>query len=229
MENHYKLLGVKPGASTAEIKKAFREKAKKLHPDITGSQNAEAMQRLIKAYEALSDLEHRFRYDKAYEAYANRKNFDYRTWLKEKGDPSSMAKLIFYELLHLEEDRAIEIWRENGGLAFNFNKHMDREDWMDCQYILAEELDKKGFSFEAFKLMTALLDEEMRRPYFRLFTPEIKLYLKALVKTRLRSQVDDETWIDCMESMMGIGFTKRDEAVYKESIEKTLRKTEVPA
>ena len=223
MNNHYDLLGIKQGASAAEIKKAFRKKAKQLHPDIAGCEQAEAMRRLIIAYKTLSDLERRFEYDREYSRYAERTGFDYRTWLNEQDDPCSKAKLIFYELLRLEEDQAIEIWRENGGLDFRIEKYLEREDWMDCQYILAEELDKRGFSFEAFKLLTAILVEEYRRPYFNFFTAEIKHYLKVLINKRLRHQVDYETWIDCMEALIGIGFCEHDENLFKESIAYTLK------
>ena len=223
MENYYNLLGIKPGASASEIKKAFRNKAKQLHPDIAGSEQAEPMRKLLAAYEALSDLNRRFGYDKVYSTYAKKTSFDYRVWLKEQGDPQSMAKLVFYELLRLEEDRAIETWRENGGLDFNLKEYLERADWMDCQYILAEELDKRGFSFEAFKLITALLAEELRRPYFNLFTPEIYIYLKSMVNKRLKLQVDSETWIDCMEALIGIGFSAHDENIFKESIADTLK------
>jgi len=223
LENHYELLGIRPGASAAEIKRAFRRKAKELHPDIAGSAHAEAMQRLLKAYETLSRLESRFAYDKAFSLYAEKTGFDYRTWLNEQNDPASKAKLIFYELLRLKEERAIEVWRENGGLGFPLDKYLEREDWMDCQYILAEELDKRDFSFEAFKLLAALLVEEARRPYFNLFTPEIKSYLKVIIKKKLRRQVDSETWIDCMETVIGIGFSQQDERFFKESIAHTLK------
>ena len=212
MTNNYDLLGITQEASAAEIKKAFREKAKQLHPDIAGSSQSEAMRKLIGAYEVLSKAERRFEYDRAYSRFIKKCGFNYRTWLNEQEDPASQAKLIFFELLHLEEDRAIDIWRKNGGLAFRIEKYMDREDWMDCQYILAEELDKRGFSFEAFKLMTTVLAEERRRPYFKLFTIEIENYLKNMVKQRLKPQVDEETWIDCMETMIGLGFSARDES-----------------
>jgi len=218
LDNYYDLLGIKPGASIAEIKKAFREKAKKLHPDIAGSSHAEAMRKLIAAYEALSDLESRFQYDKAYSVYAKKTGFDYRRWLNEQEDPASKAKLVFYELMHLEEKRAIEIWRENGGLSFNMEKLLQRDDWMDCQYILAEELDKRDFCFEAFKLLADLLAEEHRRPYFNLFTPEIKKYVKGMLKKRLKPQVDNETWVNCLESLIGIGFSRQDEKVFNEYI-----------
>jgi len=234
LANHYELLGVKPGATTAEIKKAFRKKAKQIHPDIIGSTGAEAMRTLIKAYETLSDLERRFEYDPdfrksaAYSAYygysAGKKiPFDYRKWLNDQEDPKSKAKLVFYELLRLEEDRAIEVWRENGGLDFCIDKYLDREDWMDCQYILAEELDKRNCSYEAIKLLITLLEEEKRRPYFNLFTPDIKLYVKDIVKKRLKSQIDSETWIDCLQALIGIGFSQQEEKFFKESIVTALK------
>jgi curved DNA-binding protein CbpA len=221
VENHYELLGIKPGANTIEIKKAFRQKAKQLHPDIAGVVHAEAMRKLIAAYEALSDIERRFEYDKAYSVYVKKTGFDYRTWLNEQDTPESKAKLVFYELMRLEEDRAIEVWRENGGLNFRMEEYLERGDWMDCQYILAEELDKREFYFEAFKLLAALLAEEHRRPYFNLFTPEIKSYVKALIRKKLKAVVDMETWVDCMESLIGIGFSKKEENTFKESIAQT--------
>ena len=224
MNNHYDLLGIKHGASTSEIKKAFREKAKLLHPDIAGSTQAEAMRRLIGAYEVLSNSERRFEYDRAYSRFIKKCGFDYRIWLNEQDDPSCQAKLIFFELLHLEEERAIAIWRKNGGLDFRMEKYMDREDWMDCQYILAEEMDRRGYSFEAFKLLSAILAEERRRPYFKLFTVEIENYLKTLVNLRLKAQVDEETWIDCMETMIGLGFPAQDEKRFKRSMAVTLER-----
>jgi curved DNA-binding protein CbpA len=224
LNNHYDLLGIKHGASTSEIKKAFREKAKLLHPDIAGSTQAEAMRRLIGAYEVLSNSERRFEYDRAYSRFIKKCGFDYRIWLNEQDDPSCQAKLIFFELLHLEEERAIAIWRKNGGLDFRMEKYMDREDWMDCQYILAEEMDRRGYSFEAFKLLAAILAEERRRPYFKLFTVEIENYLKTLVNLRLKAQVDEETWIDCMETMIGLGFPAQDEKRFKRSMAVTLER-----
>ena len=224
MNNHYDLLGISIGASSSEIKKAFRERAKQLHPDIAGSERAEAMRKLIGAYEILSNPERRFEYDRAYWRFVKKCGFDYRVWLNEQDDPQSQAKLIFFELLHLEEEKAIAVWRKNGGLDFHIEKYIDREDWMDCQYILAEELDKRGFSFEAFKLLAEILAEERRRPYFKLFTIEIENYLKNMVKFRLKPQVDGETWIDCMETMLGLGFSARDEKRFKRSMSDTLVK-----
>ena len=223
MENYYKQLGIQPGASASEIKRAFRKKAKQLHPDIAGSQNSEAMLKLLKAYHTLSNIDYRFQTDKFWQAHIKKPDFNYRNWLKEQNNPESTAKLIFYELLRMEEDHAIEIWQKNGGLDFKLEKYMERTDWMDCQYILAEELDKRGYSYEAFMLITSLLAEEQRKPFFNLFTPEIFKYLKILVKNRLKPLVTAEVWIDCMEALIGIGFSAHDENEFKDSMAKTLK------
>jgi len=227
LNNHYELLGINQSASPAEIKKAFREKAKQLHPDIAGSERAEAMRKLIGAYEVLSNNERRFEYDKAYSRFIKKCGFDYRKWLSEQEDPSCQAKLIFFELLHLEEERAIEIWRKNGGLDFQMEKHIDREDWMDCSFILAEELDKRGCSFEAFKLLAAILAEERRKPYFKLFTVEIENFIKLLVKSRLKSMIDRETWIECLRTMMELGFPAQDKKRFMKLINDAVNKIKV--
>ncbi|RUM50442.1 MAG: J domain-containing protein [Hydrogenothermus sp.] len=59
----YKLLGVSKDASYEEIKKAFREKAKKYHPDVN-KEGEEIFKLLTKAYETLSDPKKRKEYDK---------------------------------------------------------------------------------------------------------------------------------------------------------------------
>lgn len=64
LPNYYKVLGVSKEATQEEIKKSFRELAKKTHPDRTKEDSEEEMSKLNKAYEVLSDKESRERYDK---------------------------------------------------------------------------------------------------------------------------------------------------------------------
>jgi curved DNA-binding protein CbpA len=226
MENYYSLLNIGQNASTADIKKAFREKAKRLHPDIAGKAAETAMRKLLTAYEVLSDRDRRFEYDRAYSRFAKKYDFNYRVWLQERADdPASQAKLVFFDLLHLEEDAALDRWRKNGGLYFPMEKYLDREDWMDCLYIMAEELDKREQYYEAFRLLVQLVREERRLPYFRHFIADIEIFLKELVRLRLRSQVDDETWMDCLERLLGLGFSPRDEARWLRALAEVLMRT----
>jgi curved DNA-binding protein CbpA len=223
MSNYYELLGVGHDASAGDIKKAFREKAKRLHPDLAGKTAEGEMRKLITAYEALSNEERRYEYDRAYFRFVKRDAFDYRTWLHEQGDdPASQAKLVFFELLHLEDDTAISVWRKNGGINFQMELYLDRDDWMDCCFILAEELDKRQQCYEAFRLLTQIIREERRLPYFLHFTMEIEKLVREIVRQRLRPQVDDETWIACMSALLDLGFSARDTRFWLRSLAKGL-------
>jgi hypothetical protein len=224
MNNYYELLGVRHDASAAEIKKAFREKAKRLHPDIAGG-GVEAegrMRKLLTAYETLSSGQRRHEYDRAYSRFVKVSTFDYRAWLRGRDDPASRAKLVFFDLLHLEEDEAIALWRRSGGMGFPMEKHLGRENWMDCAFILAEELDRRGDYLEAFGLLVYIVREERKAPYFRHFTEEIEKFVRELVRLRLRPRVDDEAWVECMETLLTLGFPARDERFWMRSLSQAL-------
>jgi len=64
-KDYYGVLGLKRGASEAEIKKAFRRLARKYHPDVNpGNKQAEAkFKEIAEAYEVLGDPQNRAQYD----------------------------------------------------------------------------------------------------------------------------------------------------------------------
>jgi len=64
LPNYYEILGVERDASPEEIKKNFRELAKKTHPDKTKEDSEEEMMKINKAYEVLSDEISKEKYDK---------------------------------------------------------------------------------------------------------------------------------------------------------------------
>lgn len=62
--DYYEVLGVSKDASEAEIKSAFRKKAKEFHPDINKSPDApEKFKEAQEAYACLSDKDNRAKYD----------------------------------------------------------------------------------------------------------------------------------------------------------------------
>lgn len=65
-QDYYQILGLRKGASEAEIKKGYRRLARKLHPDVNpGDRNAEERFKKVQtAYQVLSDPEKRKIYDR---------------------------------------------------------------------------------------------------------------------------------------------------------------------
>ncbi len=63
-KNYYELLDVSKDASQDDIRKAFREKARTMHPDVSKDPDAEEKFKAVsEAYETLSDPDKRARYD----------------------------------------------------------------------------------------------------------------------------------------------------------------------
>jgi curved DNA-binding protein CbpA len=226
LDNYYSVLGIGEDASTSEIKRAFREKAKLLHPDIAASSDTSGMRRLLTAYQALSNRERRFEYDRIFKRNTKSGGFDYHDYLrKHKNNAEYQAELIFFELLHFEEESAVEIWLAQGGVNFKMRQFLEREDWMDCAFLLAEELEKEHYIYEAFVILTELLVEERKNPYFRHFSLDVELLLKEIVRMKLRNKVDDKTWIECLRALLEFDFPPKEEAQWFKSLAEVLCKT----
>lgn len=63
MRDYYDVLGVSPGAGADEIKRAYRQLARRYHPDISGDDRAAAFLEVARAYEVLRDPGRRRSYD----------------------------------------------------------------------------------------------------------------------------------------------------------------------
>jgi DnaJ-class molecular chaperone len=96
-QDYYAILNLHFSASHEEIKKAYRQLAKKWHPDINPSESANSkMQEIVEAYLVLSDPEARSHYDiiheQLYRAKKQSSTKEEEKYYSEKYGTSSSAR-----------------------------------------------------------------------------------------------------------------------------------------
>lgn len=255
MENYYDVLGVPPDSNQSVIKSAFRNKAKKFHPDLTPSTDVEnpgtksgsrdksakgavasvresAMRLILEAYRILSDAEKRRAYDRQLRKKRSLEGggFDYRQFLKARTfDPESQAKLIVYDLLHNLEGEAIEIFERSKSFGdFRLERWMDRGDAMDAEYCLAEEYEKRGRLLKAYAIYKRLIGMEKEKPWFRYYYDVLALRFRTLVLQKLPGRIDEDDYLDRLDEAIGLGVGLRDSAQFlRKKAEVHLRRKEV--
>ena len=102
-KDYYQVLGVSREADAPEIKKAYRKRARKYHPDVyTGTDAEEKFKDINEAYQVLSDPDKRARYDRfgadweRYQAAPNTggpSDADFTEWFT--GDPRGQTHFDF--------------------------------------------------------------------------------------------------------------------------------------
>lgn len=210
----YKVLNVRPNATLAEIKRAYREKVKLLHPDSSGdaSQSAEFSE-VVQAYRILSDARQRNIFDESFFAKIKRshqeaKSFDYYKWLMAREDEESRAKLIFYTLMHGKEDEAVAEFKrmQMNHSDFSLKKWFTREDFMDYGYILCEEMVLRGEFYDAVILLEQIIKMEYDYHYFHIFFPEVIEFTLNILKHNIDGVINDELALDVYERALDLNL-----------------------
>ncbi len=221
MQDCYKILGISKNATAAEIRRAYRQKAKLLHPDITGS-DSKAFRELVKAYEVLSNSKSRSLFDESFNSHSqytgrtNTVSFDYRKWLLERNDDESRAKLIFFDLTHHREDSAVEEFKRMNmeKTSFKLSYWFTREDFMDYGFILAEELILRQEYYDAVILLEQIIKMEYSYSYFKLFFPEVLNLARHVLKNNIEGNINDELALDAWERALELGFGNADDSFF---------------
>lgn len=223
MQDCYKTLGVSQTATLSEIRHAYRQKAKLLHPDITHS-DAQAFRELVDAYKTLSDVKTRalfdeslaFRNEKYKEKKKSKESFDYRKWLLERNDDQSWARLIIFDLLHNREDLAVQEFKNINMTRpnFNFSRWLSREDFMDYGFILAEELVLRQEYYDAVLILEPIIKMEYSYNYFRHFFPEVISLARHILRNNIEDAVNTELALDAWERALDLGFGNSDDSYF---------------
>ena len=232
MKDFYKILGVRPNATLAEIKRAYREKAKLLHPDLTGnSSSQDAFSEVVQAYRVLSDMRQRSIFDESFfikikRSYKKADTFNYYDWLKAREDEESRAKLIFSTLMHQKEDEAVAEFKrmQMNHSDFSLKKWFTREDFMDYGYILAEELVIRGEYYDAIILLEQIIQMEYSYHYFYIFFPEVLDFTLSILKHNIDTVISDELALDVYERALDLNLGVKNDAFFLRKMSEEYRR-----
>jgi hypothetical protein len=222
MKDFYKVLGVRQDATLAEIKRAYREKVKNLHPDLTGDiTRHEEFNEVVHAYRVLSDARQRSIFDEGFlyrmkKAARNADSFDYYKWLSERDDSESRAKFIFYTLMHNKEDEAVAEFKrmQMTRSDFTLKDYFTREDFMDYGYILAEELVIRSEYYDAIILLEQIIKMEYSYSYFYIFFPEVISFTLNILKKNIDCVISDELALDVYERALDLNLGRANDAFF---------------
>ena len=220
-------MGIKRGSSLKDVKRSFRRKAKQLHPDLRqadrdylrdGNGADEKMRVILKAYEVLSNPRKKREYDSllSYAKTNYRYSFNYREFLKERRDDLfSQAKLIFYDLLNSHPLDALSLYEYLcSHRSFRLERYLDREDYMDCTFLLAEQLAERGDYVKAIELFKKIYLDELERPYFKHFVEEIILRMKEIACFRLTTMGAPDQGLRYLKDLLALDFSRKDKALF---------------
>lgn len=218
MKSYYQILDIEIGSSPEQIKRAFRKRAKELHPDVNRDlgDTVEAMQSLLRAYETLIDPDRREEYDRRMMILRPEVRFDYREFLRSRPeDDEFQSKLVFFDLLHQNEDEALELFdRLQLRGDFELAEHLDREDYMDCAFLLAEEYERRSQFLKAFRLLMSVIAFELDLPYFKHFFAEVIEKLRTLVCFKMTAALDPDTVIGCIDHVLMLDLSHKELAFF---------------
>ena len=190
--DYYQLLHVSPQASQREIRNAFRNLVKRFHPDLRSRESSashERLRQLIAAYHTLSnsDLRRQYNINRAFSS--SHSTFNFRAFLQKRTDDYyAQARLIFYDLLHDSPQSACVLYERLFDRQRELKKYMNREDYMDCAFLLSEAYEDQGKYHVSSKLLIDIAHLELAKPYFRHFFTEVQSGLQRLMRKRLKKQ-----------------------------------------
>lgn len=222
MKDFYKILGIRQNATLAEIKKAYREKAKLFHPDAnTSTSDKTKFNEIVQAYRVLSDNRQRNFFNESFFMHGkvhknNGDSFNYYQWLKERDDEESKCKFVFYTLMHQKEDEAVKefIRLQSSNPEFTLKKWFTREDFMDYGYILAEELVIRAEYYDAILLLEQIIKMEYSYQYFYIFFPEVISFTLNILHHHIDGVISDELALDVYERAIELELGKKEDRFF---------------
>ena len=247
--NYYEILEVGRDATASEIKHAFRNLAKRYHPDkIDNSSKLEQIadaKRMFRevcgAYDVLQDKKRKSDYDRRLQYIEQQTNSKHSFYDKLKNVNQDYAKLelLFQSLLHQNYETGIYMYEqlcskcEKKGRKWCIDDFFNYEDSRDCEFLIAEAYQKLGFDNEdssvteryrkiarAMQIYESLLSAEVQRPCFKHFIREVKDRLKRIYLYHFSIEGYQESTRIPLSKISALGLPKRETAwMYKKIAE----------
>ncbi len=229
--DHYAVLKVLPQASMKEIRGAFKRLVLEAHPDKNPGRREWSERRireLIAAFDVLGNEESRAAFDIRRQARAAdarngasgappRKKaapaaepFYFR-----KKDPESRALLILHYLLHRKARPAVLVLREmEDRLGGDFLRtYLDRDDYLDCLFLLAEFYTTKRDYLKAAEHLHRFYSHERLSKFPRHYIDEVVRLLKDLYLRKIPRSAGAEIALEGLREAGEMRLTRAEEGL----------------
>jgi len=213
-ESYYDILKIERNASQDDIKRAFRKLAKRFHPDTNPGKKQAAARRLkqvMAAYRVLSNERERARYDVLLQTSPQ-----FRETAVATRDNSIGSRVhgMLEDLLNGDGTSALEAYDELSSRGeLELAAKLDMRDYLDCIFLLAEQLERVGRDREAVRLYEELYEREKEPPRHRYFFEEVKVRLKKLYSRKLpREALSPDEEIDCYKRILEFDVDRSEKA-----------------
>jgi curved DNA-binding protein CbpA len=221
LKDYYAILEIFQTSSEDDIRRAFRRKAKALHPDVAAdrARSDELFIELLEAYQILTNPDTRAEYDRAHRyiyGMPEKEKFDYRSFLKSrKDDKVSQSKLICFDLLHDRAEEALALYESlSVGHDFALENYLDCEDYMDFAFLLAEEYEQRGCYVKCYNLLRSIVYREQERPYFKHFFVEVIHKLRLLSGVRFPGDNEQTAKLTMLKEIAAFELPDKDKAFF---------------
>lgn len=209
-------------SNSEEIKNSFRKLVKKYHPDknkTNGAHSEEKIKLLIKAYKTLTNTEKKIHYDKLLQDKNAEKVFYKERFEQNKSSLRFQAKMVLNDLLNKNGARAVINYErlKDENKEFDLITFLDLKDYLDCQFLLAEEYEKQGKYELAFKLYEYVYQEN-GNPARRYLLEEIKERIIRLSCKKLAKIVHPESAITYLRKILNFKLSKAEKAYIHKKI-----------
>lgn len=232
--NYYQILSVDAQVTIKQIRSAFRQKAKRLHPDTVGthgqSNNSEQQMRLlINAYQTLSHPDLRRDYDLTHKIDTHKFSFSFREFMRKRtNDHKSLARLILYELLHDHITEAIRLYEsyfydeldtsiQRGSIRRRLSYYFSYNDYMDCLFLLADAYEKQHQYLKAIRFYRNIARLESNKAIFGYFFDDVRDAMKRIIRVWEKNSRTQHI-VRFVPSLLDIHSLRRDRVFFEQKI-----------